>query len=102
MTTLCVNPDCMTLTTYQKLATALGAMGIMSGTVRSAKIAAAKRAAYGKLTTEAVHDIRTSNATGVAMAAKYGICEAKISQVRRHQVWRDYSANPFTGLGART
>lgn len=96
----CVHPEHMTLTTYRRLGKELGALGLMSGPVRSAKIAATKRAKYGKLTAEAVRDIRSSPETGRAMAAKYGVDEKHISRIRLNRTWREFSS-PFAGLGAR-
>lgn len=97
---LCINPECTELTTYQRLGKQLGALGVMSGPVRSAAIARAKRKTHGKLNNAAVRDIRTSDETGVALSKKYGVNQAKISAVRLGKVWRDFSS-PFAGLGAR-
>jgi hypothetical protein len=41
-----------------------------------------------KLTEAQVHAIRASNATGVALAAKYDITEATISRIRLRQRWK--------------
>ena len=96
----CVNPEHMELTTYQKLGKQLGAMGVMSGPVRSAAIARTKRQTQGKLTDAAVRDIRTSGETGVSMAQRYGVTQAHVSSIRLHKVRREFSS-PFNGLGAR-
>lgn len=95
----CVNPEHMTLTTFQKLAKEMGALGKMSGPIRSAKIAATKRAKYSKLTLEDVHEIRTSDATGRAMAAKFNVDEKHISRIRLNHCWKQFSS-PWTGLFA--
>ena len=95
----CIHPEHMTLTTYKRLAKEMGAQGKMSGPVRSAKIAATKRAKYGKLTAEAVSDIRSSPETGRLMAAKYGVDEKHISRIRLNHCWKQFSS-PWAGLGA--
>ena len=96
----CIHPKHMTLTTYKRLGKEMGAQGKMSDPVRSAKIAATKRAKYGKLTAEAVSDIRSSPETGRAMAVKYGVDEKHISRIRLNHCWKQFSS-PWTGLGAR-
>lgn len=97
---LCINPSHIELTSYQKLGKQLGALGIMSGQVRSAAIQRAKRKTQGKLSLDAVRDIRTSDETTIVLAARYGVAQAHISKVRKHKCQRDYSS-PFAGLGAR-
>ena len=97
----CIHPDHMAITTHQKLAKENGAKGLMSGPVRSAKIAATKRAKHAKLTNADVLEIRSSPEKGRAMAAKHGVDEKHISRIRRHQCWRDFS-NPFAGIFTAT
>jgi hypothetical protein len=83
----CVLDEHLELTTHGKLAKANGARGLMSGTVRSAKIAASHRARHPltKLTQEQVREIRASDETGVALAERYGVCEAMIT----HDIHRE-------------
>jgi HNH endonuclease len=96
---LCINPKHTELTTYQRLGKQLGALGVMSGPVRSAAIQRAKRK-LGKLSIDDVRAIRASDETGVVLAAKYGVAQAHISKVRLHKSQIDYHS-PFAGLGAR-
>jgi hypothetical protein len=96
----CIDPDHMELTTYQRLAKQLGALGIMSGPIRSAKIADTKRAKYAKLTAEAVREIRSSPESGRAMAKKFDVDEKHISRIRLNHCWKDFTS-PFSGLGVR-
>jgi len=99
---LCLNPEHMEAVTMKTLTKRMGAKGgIMSDPIRSAKIAATWREKHAKLTVEQVRDIRTSNETGIAMAHKYGIAQCNIYAIRKHKLWRDYTGNPFQGLGAR-
>lgn len=94
----CINPEHTVKTTYQRLAKELGAIGVMSGPVRSAKIAATKRAGpTAKLTDADVVRIRTGNETGVALALELGVNEATISRVRLGKVRKDYRS-PWGGL----
>lgn len=99
-TPLCVSPEHIALTTYRRLGKQLGALGVMSGPVRSAAIARAKRKTHAKLTDAAVRDIRTSDELGRVLAARHGVSQAHVSKVQKHKAWRDFSS-PFAGLGAR-
>jgi len=93
----CIDPNHMELTTYLRLAKKLGAIGIMSGHLRSAKIAATKRAKYAKLNAQAVQEIRSSQESGRAMAEKFNVSEKHISRIRLNQSWKDFTS-PFLGL----
>lgn len=42
-----------------------------------------------KLTEEIVREIRTSDATGIALAAKFGVTTTLVSNVRLRKVWKD-------------
>ena len=99
-TPLCVDVEHMVQTTHGKLAKEMGALGIMSGFKRSAAIARTKRVTQGKLTEEAVRDIRASSDTGVVLAARYGIAPAYVSKIRLHQCRKEFAGNPFAGLAA--
>lgn len=97
----CVQIEHCTLTTYKRLALQLGAIGVMSGPVRSAKIAAAKRAGkQAKVTQEDVRAIRASDEPVAVLAGRYGVAEATISKYRLGQMRREFEANPWQGLGA--
>lgn len=96
-THLCVNPECLSLTTPQKLGKKLGAAGMMSGPVRSAAIARAKRKTQAKLTDTAVQEIRSSTGTGAQLATRYGVSQSHISKIRKHKCWRNFSS-PWAGL----
>jgi hypothetical protein len=87
----------MEVTTYQRLAKQLGKIGAMSGPLRSAKIAATKRAKYAKLTHDAVIEIRSSNETGKALAEKFQVAQAHISKIQLGKCWKQFSS-PWAGL----
>lgn len=94
----CINPGCTVKTTHCKLAKQMGAVGLMSGQVRSAAIAKAKRSSpQAKLSAEAVRELRASDEHVPTLAAKLGISEGHAYKVRRNVAQRDYG-NPFAGL----
>ena len=96
----CINPEHLRQYSSSDCMKIQGAKGLMSDQVRSAKIAAAKRAQMAKLTIEQVREIRQRTTTIVQAAEKYGVHPSKISLIRRHQIWREHST-PWAGLGAR-
>ena len=99
---LCINLDHAELTTYQRVAEQCGALGLMSGPVRSAAIQRVKRGSkQGKLSVDDVRAIRASEETTIVLAARFGVAQAHISKVRKHKCQIDYHS-PFAGLGART
>ena len=72
-TPLCVNPEHLKLTTHKSVANEVGARGGMSGPVRSARIAAAKRtSSQAKITQEQARDIRISDEAPRLVAERYG------------------------------
>ncbi|HUM36198.1 MAG TPA: hypothetical protein PLQ85_04935 [Anaerolineae bacterium] len=98
-TPLCVVLSHCGLTTYQRIAVACGAQGLMSGPVRSAHIAAAKRAGpQAKIDQEQALAIRASDEPGVVLAARHGISPATVSKIRRGLVRRDFVGNPWAAL----
>lgn len=97
----CVNPEHATLTTYKAVAKQLGAEGVMSGPVRSARIAAVKRAGkQAKITQKDARAIRASDEPLRVLAARYGLSKETCSKIRRGQVQREFAGNPWAGLGA--
>lgn len=98
---LCVNPAHAMLTTYKAVAKECGALGLMSGPVRSARIAAVKRAStQAKISQEDARAIRASDEPGCVLAARYRVAEATISKIRRGRVRREFAGNPWQGLAA--
>lgn len=88
---LCVEPEHMIQRTRSQ-----AIQGHAVSTATRAKIAAKKRA-MGKLTPEAVAQIRASEARNQDIADQYGIARSMASRVRNGRAWRDY-ASPFRGL----
>jgi hypothetical protein len=97
----CVAPEHLELTTYKKLSTELGALGVMSGPVRSARIAAVKRAGkQAKVSQDDVRAIRESDEPGTVLAARHGISESTVSKYRLHHCRKEFSANPWSQLSS--
>lgn len=71
--------------------------GYASQPARRAKIAAAKRQRYAKLTPEQAREIRIGTERLRDVAARMGIAYATAQRIRVGQAWRDYSS-PFAGL----
>jgi predicted XRE-type DNA-binding protein len=58
-----------------------------------------KARARAKLTLEIVQEIKASNDSQRVIAAKYGVVQSTVSQIKRGITWQDYS-NPFLRLAA--
>jgi hypothetical protein len=96
---MCVNLDHRKLMTRGQLAKVNGALGLMSGPIRSAKIAAAKRAGpQAKVSDEDVKAIRESDEPGHVLAQRYGVTGSAISKYRLYKTRKEYGTNPFLGL----
>lgn len=63
---------------------------------KSAANARAARERCAKITLEIARDIRASDETGLAIAARLGVSESLVSLVRRGKSWRE--SGPFAGL----
>ena len=95
----CVNLEHFEMTTHKRLATQLGALGVMSGPVRSANIAATKRAGrQARITQQDARAIRASDEKLSVLSARHGISEATVSKIRLGRVRREFGANPWAGL----
>ena len=99
----CVNPNHIIVETHRQVMKRVGEAGKLGDTARLAKIAATKRAGpQSKLTHEQVQAIRSSDATCKADAERYGVDPSTISAIRRHVRRKEFTNNPWIGLGART
>lgn len=98
-TPLCVQLKHCKLTTYRDVAKECGALGLMSGPVRSARIAATKRAGtQAKISQDDARAIRASEEPQIVLAERYHIAQATVSKIRLWQVRREFVGNPWTGL----
>ena len=94
---LCVKPAHIEVITRSELQRRLSARMLHQlQTARRAKISEAKRA-KAKLTAEMVQEIRTSTESQAALARRFGVSQATVSEIRRGLTWRDYT-NPFSQL----
>lgn len=95
----CLAPEHLALTTKAQAAK----KGNQCPTVRLRKAIASAKAnrKTGKLTMEKAREIRASSKTCDDLALAYGVDKTLISKVRTGAAWRELSASPFAGLGAR-
>ena len=67
---------------------------------RMNRIAEVKRRTDAKLSQADVDQIRASDDRYEDLAARFGVSKSLIGRVRRGEVWRTFSASPFSGLFA--
>jgi hypothetical protein len=98
----CITPKHIEAISRTAFAHEMGALGKMSGPVRSASIQRAHRARpEAKLTQAGVDRIRLGTETATALAKALGVGAGHIRKVMAGTVHRDYAASPWSGLGAR-
>lgn len=92
---LCIHPDCLVQRPKAEA---------MKKAVRKAdhalRVARGKQA-QSRHSIETIRAIRTSTELGRVLDARYGLSPGYASRIRTGRCWVD-TANPFTGLGART
>lgn len=98
---VCETPRCIEEThirqrTRKQHGQHFGAKGIYSGTAKTAKMAATKRA-KSKLDDEKVAAIRASDKTAKALSAEYGVAASYITSIKAGLLWKNYSS-PWAGL----
>jgi len=98
----CETPLCIAhlkLTTYRGVARECAALGLMSGPVRSGRIAATKRAGWqAKITQEAVREFRAGDESAASFARRHGISESVAFRIRRNELRREFAGNVWAGL----
>lgn len=67
---------------------------------RNAQISRTKRA-KSKLNEDIVRQIRADPCTQREASVKYKISQHTVWTIRTHRTWKEYTNNPFNGLGAR-
>lgn len=98
--TRCLNREHWVLTTYAAVAKECGAKGLMGGHLRSAKIAATKRAGpQAKITDAEAAAIFSSDEPGTVLAKRHGITQAHVSKIKLGRCRRNF-ASPWAGLAA--
>ena len=97
----CVNPEHTARSTRAQMNRRI--MAEMSGatnTLRVKRIADVKRRTDAKLSQADVDKIRASDEKYQDLATRYGVSKSLIGRVRRCEVWKTFSASPFSGLFA--
>lgn len=97
----CVCPEHVTMLTPKQHAALRGGSKRKNYAVARANMAAAARQRQGKLTMEKAREIRLRTEPAPKIAGEYGVHKSLINAIRRGVAWREYSADPFAGLGAR-
>ena len=97
----CVNPEHTARSSRAQMNRRIMAdMSSATNTLRSKRIADAKREKYAKLSQADVEQIRASSDTHQGLAARFGISKSIIGRIKRGEMWRTFSASPFAGLFA--
>lgn len=95
----CIAEEHIVQRTRKQHAAHFGAQGAYSGPVKTAKMAATKRA-KSKLDDEKVAAIRASDKTLKELGEEFGVASSYIGYIRAGKLWKNY-ASPFAGLGSR-
>ena len=99
--TKCVNPEHTGRSTRTQMNRRIMAdMNSATNTLRVKRIAEVKRRTDAKLSQADVDKIRASDEKYQDLAKRYGVSKSLIGRVRRCEVWRTFSASPFSGLFA--
>lgn len=98
---MCVNPDHTARSSRAQMNRRIMTdMSSATNTLRSKRIADAKREKHAKLSLDDVSQIRASDEKHEDLAARYGVSKSLIGRIRRGKMWRTFSASPFAGLFA--
>lgn len=96
----CENPACINPKHMKKVLINSHRKGEVKPIATRMRIAVAMRK-LRKLSMEDAQAIRASTEDLKTAAERYGVTRSNISFIRRGKTFRDYSASPFAGLGAR-
>lgn len=101
-TTTCQHPRCMAeehcVAWTRKQLQKRSGQKLVTNIVRAAKLAAIGRERVGKLSMEKVRAARAAGMTGRAFAAETGVTLSTAQKALRGDAWKEYGANPFSGL----
>ena len=97
---LCVNPEHVKILTSNDFLSRISKIGTsgVANIRRAAKISETRRAKHAKLTQEDVQQIRESNLSQRELGKIFGICQDRVSKIKRGAAWKNHSATPFSGL----
>ena len=97
----CVNPDHTARSSRAQMnRRIMSDMSSATNALRSKRIADVKRRTDAKLSLDDVSQIRASSDTHQDLAAHFGISKSIIGRIKRGEMWRTFSASPFSGLFA--
>lgn len=97
----CVNPEHTGRSNNTQLNRRIVAdMSSATNTLRSKRIAETMREKHAKLSQSDIDQIRASDEKQKDLATRYGVSEGRICRIKRGEVWRTFSASPFSGLFA--
>ena len=97
----CVNPEHTGRSTRAQTNRKIAAdMNTATNTLRVKRIADVKRNTQSKLSLDDVRQIRASDDTQRNLAARFGVTQTTVGRIRRGEMWKTFSASPFSGLFA--
>ena len=97
----CVNPEHTGRSTRARMNRRIMAdMNSATNTLRVKRIAEIKRRTSAKLSQADIDQIRATDEKQQDLASRYGVTKSLIGKIRRGEVWRTFSASPFSGLFA--
>ena len=97
----CVNPEHTGRSTRTQMNRRnMAEMNSATNTLRVKRIAEIKRRTSAKLSQADVEQIRAADEKQQDLANRYGVTKSLIGKIRRGEVWRTFSASPFSGLFA--
>lgn len=94
----CGNDRCVELSHLRKRKQNQWQRGKVLTLVQRSAIARGTRRGRGNFAWDDIVAIRASDETNAELGAWYGCSAALIGQIKRHEIWREYVAGPFTGL----
>lgn len=97
----CVNPDHIEVITRAKNLARLRESGRINELLRVQGIAATWRRRAPVLTLEKARALRSDPRSGMQIERDEGISHTLVAKVRYAQVWREITASPWAGMGAR-
>ncbi|MEN9905602.1 MAG: hypothetical protein RLZZ555_2167 [Pseudomonadota bacterium] len=95
---VCGNDRCVDLSHLRKRKQNQWQRGKVLTLAQRAAIARGTRRWRGNFAWDDIVAIRASDESNAELGIRYGCSAALIGQIKRHEIWREYVAGPFTGL----
>jgi len=97
----CANPEHTARSTRAQMTRRImDDINTATNTLLVKRIADVKRRTDAKLSQADVDKIRASDEKYQDLATRYGVSKSLIGRIKRGEVWRTFSASPFSGLFA--